>query len=377
MLTPKQKALIDKLTAADNLDVEIRRLLGETTKRLLEIKSVDSAIRTLIAEKTVGFPWLAEAISQYYEFRDLQIAEFLETKLQPGVSAAQRVRDLAREKREFHRKFIVTRNLIRYYESLFPWLTDFVDESIDELLVAVTREINAGNDEVDPVRRYLSPGEYEALSMTERNQRALDRYWTSKKSSWQVGRDYERYIGYLYEQMQGYRVHYQGIERGLEDLGRDLICTKGDQVEIVQCKYWKKEKIIHEKHLNQLFGTTVMYFIEKNRGAPQTPQLDLFPEMLREARIGAALFTSAKCSDTARRFADALGIRIHESFPFSKYPSIKCNVSHQTGEKIYHLPLDQQYDRTNIDDERNEKYVATVREAESLGFRRAWKWRGE
>lgn len=55
---------------------------------------------------------------------------------------------------------------------------------------------------------------------------------------------------------------------------------------------------------------------------------------------------------------------------------LKCNVSRRTGEKIYHLPFDQQYDRTLIEEERNECYVETVAEAEKLGYRRAFRWRG-
>jgi hypothetical protein len=45
------------------------------------------------------------------------------------------------------------------------------------------------------------------------------------------------------------------------------------------------------------------------------------------------------------------------------------------GEKIYHLPFDQQYDRTKIRPGTGEKYAYTVAEAENDGFRRAWKWR--
>jgi hypothetical protein len=44
-------------------------------------------------------------------------------------------------------------------------------------------------------------------------------------------------------------------------------------------------------------------------------------------------------------------------------------------ERIYHLPFDQQYDTTLIEPTRGERYVATVAEAEELGFRRAWRWR--
>ena len=64
----------------------------------------------------------------------------------------------------------------------------------------------------------------------ERNQLALDRYKAShKKSKWQIGRDYELYIGYRYSQ-SGYSVDYFGSYMGLEDLGRDLICKKGNKI---------------------------------------------------------------------------------------------------------------------------------------------------
>jgi len=368
----QEQSLIDRLIKIDNLSDRIQSLYDKTERNLEEIKSVESAIDQIIKEKTLGFPWLADAISQYFEFRDLKIAEFLQNKLRPAISSAERVKELAREKREFHKKFIITRNLLKYYEALFPWLSDFVGEDIDELLVQTFQQASSDESEIDPVRSYLTQGEYEKLSITERNQKALDRFWSKKKSPWQIGRDYERYIGYLYEQKE-YSVYYQGIEKGLEDLGRDLICKKNNNIEIVQCKYWKEEKTIHEKHINQLFGTTVEYFI-RHINNEDIPQLDFFPTMLINKQITATIITSATLSETAKDFAKILGIKVIDHFPFKKYPSIKCNVSYRDSTKIYHLPFDQQYDRTTIDKERNECYVSTVAEAEKLGFRRAWRW---
>ena len=62
------------------------------------------------------------------------------------------------------------------------------------------------------------------------------------------------------------------------------------------------------------------------------------------------------------------------SSAFSEYPVIKCNVAHD-GEKIYHLPFDQQYDRVEISGKKGACYVETVKEAEEQGFRRAYRWR--
>lgn len=86
--------------------------------------------------------------------------------------------------------------------------------------------------------------------------------------------------------------------------------------------------------------------------------------------------TSTTLSDTAVRFANALGIEVSQGVPLERYPCIKCNVSHRDGERIYHLPFDQQYDRTRITKSRGDMYVSTLKEAEQAGFRRAWRWKG-
>jgi hypothetical protein len=377
MLTKKQKQLLDKMSEIDNIDGELRLLLDRTSKNIDEIKKTELVISRIVEEKTKGFPWLADAIAQYYEHRDLKISEFLKHKLRPAISSAERVREIASEKRVLQKQFRITRNLIKYYEALFPWLPDFVGEDLDELIEQVTSKEEREDTQEDPVRFYLTKAEYQKLSTTERNQRALDRYWTRKKSSWQIGRDYERYIGYIYEH-EGYAVYYQGIVEGLADLGRDLIAKKGKEIEVIQCKYWSKHKTIHEKHICQLFGTTLKYWIENQKELSGGLKIkkEFFPSLIKRKQIKGIFITSTSLSETANEFAKELGIVVKEQFPFQKYPSIKCNVSRRAGEKIYHLPFDQQYDRTIVEAERNECYVETVDEAERLGFRRAFRWRG-
>jgi len=143
-------------------------------------------------------------------------------------------------------------------------------------------------------------------------------------------------------------------------MGRDLIAKKGEKTVVVQCKKWSQHKTIHEKHVNQLYGTVIKYIIDHPM-----------------EKVSAILYTTTVLSDRAKEFAEYLGIGIAEQFLLQKYSSIKCNVSRRNSEKIYHLPFDQQYDRTIVEDERNECYVETVEEAENLGFRRAWRWKGQ
>ena len=63
-----------------------------------------------------------------------------------------------------------------------------------------------------------------------------------------IGRLYERYVGYIWE-MKGYNVDYVGIFKGYEDLGRDLICHKGNEIVVIQCKNWSRFRTIYEKHI--------------------------------------------------------------------------------------------------------------------------------
>jgi len=365
---------LDKLSQVVNIYNSINNLFNNTEKTIADIKGIDHDLNKLISEKTSGFPWLAGAIAQYHELLDFKIVDFLEKKLKPAVASAERVREIAKEKRILEKQFRITRNIIKYYESLFPWLPEFIGEDLDDLIEQVTKKEEKEDTQDDPVRFYLTKAEYEKFSTEERNQKALNRYWTKKKSSWELGRDYERYIGYIYERM-GYNVYYQGIEAGLEDLGRDLIAKKKDEVKVIQCKYWAQHKTIHEKHICQLFGTTLKYWIENKKFVKkQTPIFMM--KMIKGDNIMGVFVTSTKLSDVAKEFANELGIEIKENYPFEKYPSIKCNISKRTGEKIYHLPMDQQYDRTIIEEEKNECYVETVAEAEKLGFRRAWRWKG-
>ena len=76
--------------------------------------------------------------------------------------------------------------------------------------------------------------------------------------------------------------------------------------------------------------------------------------------------------------ATALSVEIIENEPLGEFPRIKCNINNDefgSQTKIYHLPMDQQYDRTIIGNRIGEFHAFTVKEAEDAGFRRAFKHR--
>ena len=79
--------------------------------------------------------------------------------------------------------------------------------------------------------------------------------------------------------------------------------------------------------------------------------------------------TTTELSDMAKEFANQLGVTPMK-IPMGEYPMIKCN--NNNGERIYHLPFDQQYHRTEIRNE-GEFYAWTVKEATSKNFRRAMR----
>ncbi|MEZ4790671.1 MAG: restriction endonuclease [Flavobacteriales bacterium] len=334
----------------------------------------EEQIQTIISEKTQAFPWLSGAIADLHNLREKKTAAYLEAKSHPARSAAEEVRRVGKEKRNLVEQLNIARYRIKYYESLFPFITDYIDTDIDDELIQVIDGPTGNENGEDPAQRFMTRGEYEKMPSAERNQLALDRYLRSRRP-WQIGRDYERFVGNYYER-QGYQVLYFGIEEGFEDLGRDLICSKPGHVLVVQCKCWSSRKVIHEKHVNQLFGTAVKYYIDRVDQDISEFGTTLFPELLKEGKVHPVFWTSTMLTETARKFAVALGIEVRENEPLQDYPLIKCHTNKSTGERIYHLPFDQMYDRTILESRFGEYYASSVLEAEESGFRRAWRWKG-
>ena len=372
-LPPEAEALIQRVR---ELEFQARQVPKQLAEELRGIRAAASeahkeierdrahlqrdreALDALVQNRVRGVGYISEAWADYERARAKALSEALQYKSHPARSAAKAVRAKGKELAALRREAKAAQWIVRLYEWHFPWLADLRDaEETDSFSASEQRERDAeGTD--DPAADWLTPEEYAALPSAERNQRALDRYLRSRKSPWQLGRDYERYVGYLRER-SGCKVTYQGIFLGLEDLGRDVLAEKGGHVEVIQCKRWAKHKQIHEKHVFQLFGTTVLARLEHP-----------------DKEISGTFTTTATLSAKAREVAEFLGITVEESFPLNDYPRIKCNVARAADARIYHMPFDQQYDTTVIEPDRGEFYAATVAEAEEKGFRRAWRWRG-
>ena len=305
----------------------------------------------VIEQKCAYYPQLAAIVADIETVFYERSAQYLETKKTPAKVEASRIRELRRQTRRILAEKKASDYRLEYIKTMFPNIEDIFDNDF-----AAPEDFELETDETtDRTRNFLSHEEYASLSTTERNQLALDRYLESRKSKWQVGRDYELYIGYQYE-CHGYTVKYTGIIENFEDMGRDLIAQKGNKVLIIQCKNWSQEKTIHEKHIFQLFGTLILYQLEN-------PTL----------KSSALFVTTTSLSEKAKGIAKHLNISVRENIALCDFPRIKCNINRQSGEKIYHLPFDQQYDTVVIEKDKGEFMAFTVAEAENAGFRRAFK----
>lgn len=315
----------------------------------------------------VLLPSLVRWADALEEARDEAIAMTLRTKKRPAVKGADEVSAARAEKRAARREMQIALNRVDLYESLAPWLNEFTELSVAELIEAVRDEQEAKESAErgeDPVSLYVPKSEWKKLAPRKRNQLALDRYCDTsrRRTPWAAGIQYERYVGYTYEKL-GYAVAYHGALQGKEDQGIDLICEEDDSVLVVQCKRLSKEKAIpvRENVVAQIFGSAEFHKMESGTKKSVRP----------------VLITTYELSEGAKRFAEHLSVEVRENFALDTYPMIKCNISQIGGEKIYHLPMDQQYDNVIIGDRKGEFYAQTVAEAEKKGFRRAFRWHGD
>ena len=301
-------------------------------------KVIDEKI-AIIKEQEQTFPYLAEILSKYRTAKlDIRVKDKVTKK-----ELTQKIRTVEKEK-------ALLENQLAIYEYTFPILEELKTLDVHELEQAIRSADDTGFN-----YQWLSQEEYATLTSAEKQQKWLERYFHARsRTAWEAGIKYERYIGYLCEK-EGYSVNYTGALLKLEDMGRDLIVSKKNTVYIIQCKRFSESKEIHENHVFQLYGSVYHYKAENPT-----------------ATVFGVFVTTAKLSAIASACAKDLNLTVFENVEFKEYPCIKCNVG-SSGEKIYHLPFDQQYDHTHIGKKPGEIYVSTIEEAQTLGFRHAMK----
>lgn len=345
------------------LDYRRTRRIIEMKIQHIKLKRKISEYEILLQKRGKIFPLLAKLYSDYELYKTNNY--ILEFDSRYSTRSVDKLKETAKELKREKRENKLLKYHLNYLEKLFPWLDDF--REFDFEATAALSLIKDEQVRDDDWKNWLTVNEFNKLPDSEKGQLVLDRYINSKKSKLAIGREYERYIGFRYEN-NGWDVNFHGIIEGYEDLGRDIIAIHGPSVHIVQCKCWSKHKKIHEKHVYQLYGTCIDYALSNN--------IPLKTISLKDSNMGAFLITSTALSEKAKQVAELLGVYYSENYCIKDYPRVKCNISTSKKEKIYHLPVDQQYDRVKIIPSKGEIYTRTVREAEELGFRRAKKWFG-
>ena len=333
---PYDDAVNDALFQAIKYYGNAEKIYSKNSKAVSEYKELQKALN----EKYQTYPYLADIIANYkLATKDVRIKD-------PTTK-----RELTAQYKRTEKENAMLKHQIAIYEYMFPILNEFKDVPPQDLQSAVVEAGTTGFH-----YQWLSQEDFDALSDADKRQRLVDRYLNEKKSknAWEAGIKYERYIGYLCEQ-QGYSVKYTGALLKLNDMGRDLIVSKGKSVYIVQCKRYADHKEIHENHLFQLFGSVMHY-------AAENP----------DKSVHGVFVTSAAFSSVAAECAKKLDIKVYEHLHFKPYPVIKCNIG-RSGDKIYHLPFDQQYDTVAVETRKGEIYVSTIEDAEAAGYRHAMR----
>lgn len=357
-----RKLLEDSKKEYQNLKILYNKEINDLSK---ENKALQAKTHTLLSIINNKNP--LNLVSQLYsDVRTLVFEDerkWLINKDRPAYVAAETVSKLRKQAKEFIQKERLATYRYQALIKLFPALEMYAED--EEYLTELSKASTVVELDTlyDHAHDYLSNEEWQKLSSTQRSQLALDRYIANrKKTKWAIGRDYEMSCGFVL-QKRGYRVSFNGIEKKFEDLGRDIIAHKepdlfnscNSETLIVQCKCWQKERVIRENIIMQLFGSTVAYKISSGNVNSKS----IIPVLM--------IPSFSTLSPTALAFTKVLKIRV-DVVDFMEFPRIKCNIN--SGNKIYHLPFDQQYDRTQIKNP-GETYAYTVAEAEKLGFRRA------
>ena len=324
---------------------QIQKSICECEAWRKELRAVQESLRESIDSY---FAHISELKANQIH-RDLRLCiEYLINKPRPikPETAAELKTRLNKETKLYYKNWQEVQQKYDYLLDLYQ----ITEEDIEE---------DETTDEVVTERNFLTEEEYSRLSSAEKSDLSLQRYNAGPKSIRRIGYDYELFCGYWLKTKARCQTIIQFGEReGKKDHGRDIVAFDGTRTYVVQCKRWKQDKTIHEKHIFQLFGSTVEYCISNN-----------IPVTHIGHTIIPLFLTTANYSKDAIRFAKELQVKLLE-LPQGEFPQIKCNIG-VNGDKIYHLPFDQQYNTTLIEEDRGEFFAWSAEEAESNGFRRA------
>lgn len=210
-----EKIIIDKDKLLQTKEKEYQDRINSIDKELSASKKVNNSLLGLVQSKT-PFRDVAEMKSELETFIFEKDELYLRYKHRPAASAADKVKEI---RNQYKASLFESKQMLYKYEfllSVFPELRDSFED--EESLIHIKNHFSSVddyNDNRDRVRDWLTDEEYRRLSVDERNQRALDNYKKRKKSNWEIGIDYELYIGYLLrEGLPPFNKRYKVIQFG-------------------------------------------------------------------------------------------------------------------------------------------------------------------
>ena len=343
---------------------KIRNIKNDFEAKLSFQKRINTEMSKVIKSKT-PFREVAALFADFETSIYEKDEKYLRYKPRRAPGAANTVKAIRKAYRDDVEKYKIMQYKYDFILNLFPEIQAYIDDEESLVEMANYTSYDDVRENMDNVKLWLSSEEYAKLPVDTRNQLALDRYKNRPKNRWEIGIEYELYIGYLLREGKTpfdkrFHVIQFGELNGVHDLGRDIIAEtddaeEGKTVYVIQCKRWSDQKVIHENAICQLFGTAMEYQIKHSE--------------LNNCKFIPMFITTTELSPMAEEFAKQLNVQV-KKIPMGEYPMIKCNINGVS--KIYHLPFDQQYHRTEITNE-GEFYAFTVAEAVSKGFRRAMR----
>mgnify|MGYP006873055978 CR=1 FL=1 len=175
---------------------EEKKLTTENERRNREFCKREEQFKKTISS-TKPFNIVAKMYSDWCTSVFDKEKSYLQYKPRPAYKAAEVVSNLKVETRDALKKFKEMQYKYLFLLDAFPELKRYVDDEEALKHLSDYKDYEEFKSDRDEVLDWITTDEYLKMSEDERNQLALDRYKKAKKSDWQIGMQYEMYIGYL------------------------------------------------------------------------------------------------------------------------------------------------------------------------------------
>jgi len=111
-----------------------------------------------------------------------------------------------------------------------------------------------------PVKKEAEKSKRREFSVEEKKAYAL-----RMKEQKEKGLEFEKFVAGHFK-LDGYEIVLNGLKKGKKDKGIDIVCTKDNELILIQCKNWKEDskyKIKHT-HLKEFIGNCTVYVNDNN-----------------------------------------------------------------------------------------------------------------